>query len=252
MAVGLCKTWPDHRHPLKIPTAFVELVPSVGQGVRQSIGPVFELMHRFLGDQWSIGDWNGLGEAMQESLPPPLQMVASAFAHGEVPPQNLKEYDPEWAGVLDGDRLAWGARMIRMLTAVKGPVLFTHHFRMVDEQSGYFWVAHLRSAGRTGGERDLVDCSRPPLRVRVVTVDGLIHSAVGRVQFVNTLTSWDQSLSTYRLCELVCAPTTHGSSRTGISSNRGHTPLAAPPMAVQGRATLACTAGPDCPSQKGT
>ena len=38
-----------------------ELLPSVGQGVRQSIGPVFELLNRYLGDQWCIGDWEGLG-----------------------------------------------------------------------------------------------------------------------------------------------------------------------------------------------
>ena len=85
-----------------------ELVPSVGQGVRQSIGPVFELMHRFLGDQWSIGDWKGLGEAMQEALPPSLQMVGLG-----VRPRRGASAEPQGVrpgvgrGVLDGDRLPW-------------------------------------------------------------------------------------------------------------------------------------------------
>ena len=74
-----------------------ELVPSVGQGVRQSIGPVFELLNRYLGDQWCIGDWHGLTDAIQRDLPPPLQFIGSAFAGGSEPPQNLREYDPEWA-----------------------------------------------------------------------------------------------------------------------------------------------------------
>ena len=171
-----------------------ELVPSVGPGVRQSIGPVFELMHRFLGDQWSIGDWNGLGEAMQESLPPPLQMVASAFAHGEVPPQNLKEYDPEWAKAFWTGTVCVGCPHDRMLTAVKVPVLFTHHFRMVDEQSGVLLGA--TSDLQAARARDLVASTGHPCEY--VSLPSMGHSFHGQdpAQFVNTLTSWDQSLST--------------------------------------------------------
>ena len=56
---------------------------------------------------------------------------------GDEPPQTLKEYDPEW-----GERF-WNGHGRRELRprdrcsrSVKVPVLFTHHFRMVDETTG--------------------------------------------------------------------------------------------------------------------
>jgi hypothetical protein len=39
-----------------------EVRPAIGPGIRQSIGPVFDLWITYLGDQWSIGAW----EAMRE------------------------------------------------------------------------------------------------------------------------------------------------------------------------------------------
>ena len=37
-----------------------EVNPATGQGIRQAIGPMFRLWSTFLGDQWSIGDWDGM------------------------------------------------------------------------------------------------------------------------------------------------------------------------------------------------
>src|SRR3954447_13048482 len=37
-----------------------EVRPATGQGMSQSIGPMFALMAKYLGDQWGIGDWEGM------------------------------------------------------------------------------------------------------------------------------------------------------------------------------------------------
>ncbi len=42
-----------------------EVSPSCGPSLRQAIGPIFALMSKYLGDQWSVGDWNGMLEAAQ-------------------------------------------------------------------------------------------------------------------------------------------------------------------------------------------
>jgi hypothetical protein len=37
-----------------------ELNPAFGQSIRQTIGPTFALWNKWLGDLWSIGDWEGM------------------------------------------------------------------------------------------------------------------------------------------------------------------------------------------------
>jgi pimeloyl-ACP methyl ester carboxylesterase len=116
-----------------------ETRPAVGPGIDQCIGPIFHLMSKYLGDQWSIGDFEGLGDAMTaaEGLPPALAMIARAFAGGgDEPPQNLKEYDPEWGRAFWTGSVAASCRHDRMLAAVKVPVLFTHHARAIDPATG--------------------------------------------------------------------------------------------------------------------
>jgi len=110
--------------------------PAIGQGIGQTIGPVFDLLSRYLGDQWAIGDWDGLGAAVARDLPPWLGMVGRLFAGGGEPPQNLKEYDPEWARAFWTGSVAAACDHDRMLASVRVPVLFTHHFRMVEPKSG--------------------------------------------------------------------------------------------------------------------
>jgi len=110
--------------------------PAVGQGIGQSIGPVFAVFAKYLGDQWSIGDWDGLAAAMPDELPGWLSMVAGAFGASEEPRQELKEYDPEWGRAFWSGSFYEHCDHDRMLQAVKVPVLFTHHMRMVDETSG--------------------------------------------------------------------------------------------------------------------
>ena len=71
-----------------------EVAPACGFGIRQGYGDMFLLMSRFLGDQWSIGDWAGMVAAAPAALP---AWMAPMLPRGGEPPQTLKEYDPEWA-----------------------------------------------------------------------------------------------------------------------------------------------------------
>ena len=110
-----------------------ELAPATGPGIRQAIGAVFHLWSTYLGDQWSIGDWEGMAKAAPGLLPP---WLAGVFASAEAPPQNLKEYDPEWGRAFWTGTVAASCSHERMLRSVRVPVLLTHHFRRVDPDSG--------------------------------------------------------------------------------------------------------------------
>lgn len=121
-----------------------ELHTTCGPSIHQSIGPIFALWAKYLGDQWSIGDWDGFLAAAPHELPPRLAGLASAFgaSAGSEPPQNLKEYDPEWARAFATGTVAASCPHERMIASAKVPVLLTHHFRMIDEASGGLLGAH--------------------------------------------------------------------------------------------------------------
>lgn len=115
-----------------------ELVPAYGPSVRQAIvGPIFERFAKFLGDQWSIGDFSG----MRAGMPGPSE-----------PPQNLKEYDPEWGRAFVEGTVAASCRHDCMLASVKVPVLLTHHGRQVDEATGRLVGALTDLQARRAGE----------------------------------------------------------------------------------------------------
>jgi len=98
-----------------------EVAPAYGPSIRQTfVGPVFERFRTHLGDQWRVGDWAGFSRA----------------GGAPSPPQNLKEYDPEWARVFWEGTVAASCRHERMLADVKTPVLLTHHARHVDDATG--------------------------------------------------------------------------------------------------------------------
>jgi pimeloyl-ACP methyl ester carboxylesterase len=69
-----------------------ETNPAYGHSIRQFIGPIFALWSKYLGDQWSVGNWAGMVANAASELPAWM----SGFLPPEAPPQNLKEYDPEW------------------------------------------------------------------------------------------------------------------------------------------------------------
>ena len=107
--------------------------PATGPGIRQSIGPMFDLWSTFLGNQWSLGAWDAMRAAAPGRLPGWMQ----AFPIGDEPPQGLKEYDPEWGGAFWSGTVGASCDHERMLRHVKVPhVLLTHHFRVVDEGTG--------------------------------------------------------------------------------------------------------------------
>lgn len=170
-----------------------ELVPSFGQGIRQAIGPVFELCNRYLGNQWSVGDWEGLVGAMGTELPAPIRFVGAALAGGTEPTQHLKEYDPEWGGAFWSGTVARSCPHDRMLAAVRVPVLFTHHFRAIDEASG--WLLGASSDLQAAKVREIVAGTGNP--IQYVSLPEMGHSFHGQdpAAFCETLTSWIDSLS---------------------------------------------------------
>ena len=98
--------------------------PAVGQSIRQGIGAMFSLWNTYLGDQWSVGDWDGLQRAIPQTLPMSmLRGFAAMFPplEGEQTPgvpQNLKEYDPEWGRSFWSGTVAASCDHERMLRSV--------------------------------------------------------------------------------------------------------------------------------------
>ncbi len=119
-----------------------EVNPAAGQSIRQSIGPLFSLWNKYLGDQWSLGDWDGLQQAIPQMLPMTmLRGIAAMFPPPEGPqpagiPQNLKEYDPEWGRAFVSGAATASCDHATMLSNAKVPVLLTHHFHATDETTG--------------------------------------------------------------------------------------------------------------------
>ena len=115
-----------------------EIRPAIGPGIRQCIGPMFDLWSTFLGDQWSIGAWDAMREGSAERLPEHLRFIPVP----DEPPQNLKEYDPEWGRSFWTGTVAASCDHERMLRSVKVPaVLLTHHMRITDAASGFLFGA---------------------------------------------------------------------------------------------------------------
>ena len=114
-----------------------ELTPAYAPSIRQSVvGPIFERFSVHLGDQWRVGDWAGFtgGGGRTE------------------PPQNLKEYDPEWARAFIEGTVASSCRHERMLAAAKVPMLLTHNARHVDDNTGRLMGALTDLQARRAGE----------------------------------------------------------------------------------------------------
>jgi pimeloyl-ACP methyl ester carboxylesterase len=169
--------------------------PSVGQSLRQAIGPVFAAMSKYLGDQWSIGDWDGLLAALPDELPPWMAIIAGAFGMGDDGPgQTLKEYDPEWGRAFWTGAFYGTCDHERMLASVKVPVLFTHHFRTIDETTGALLGAS--SDLQAQRVRELVTAAGQPFDY--VSFPEMPHSMHGAdpQRYVDTLLSWTSTLPT--------------------------------------------------------
>lgn len=158
-----------------------ETAPVVGPGIADSIGPLFGLWAKYFGDQWSVGDWDGYVAGAPRELADWQAHVALAAGVDE-PPQNLREYDPEWGKSFITGAFAANCPHQVMLGQIKVPALFTHHFRMVDE----------------GGA--LIGASSDEQAEKVVALTGVTyrsfptmgHSMHGQdpALFASTLTEW--------------------------------------------------------------
>jgi pimeloyl-ACP methyl ester carboxylesterase len=111
-----------------------EVRPAIGPGIRQCIGPLFDLWSTFLGDQWSIGAWEAMRQGSMSRLPEHMHFIPVP----DEPSQNLKEYDPEWGRSFWTGTVGASCDHERMLRSVKAPmVLLTHHMRIVDDATGF-------------------------------------------------------------------------------------------------------------------
>jgi pimeloyl-ACP methyl ester carboxylesterase len=168
--------------------------PAVGQSLRQAIGPVFQLMAKYLGPQWSIGDWEGMVAAAPTELPPTLSMVAGFLGVGAGdPPQPLKEYDPEWGHAFWTGAFYASCDHDQMLRSVNVPVLFTHHLRIVDEATGSLFGAI--SDLQVERVRTLVTEAGQPFEY--VSLPEMPHSFHGAdpQRYVDTLVGWVDGLT---------------------------------------------------------
>jgi len=161
-----------------------EVTPAYGHSIRQSIGPMFAMWSKYLGDQWSVGDWAGMAASAASELPPWM----ASFAPPQQPPQNLKEYDPEWGRAFWTGTVGASCDHARMLQAVKVPVLFTHHFRRVDETTGF--VMGAISDLQAGKVRAIIEEAGQPFDYR--SFPQMAHSMHGQDPqlFADTLSGW--------------------------------------------------------------
>jgi hypothetical protein len=73
-------------------------------------------------------------EGASDFLPAHLRFLPVA----DEPPQNLKEYDPEWGRSFWSGTVGASCDHERMLQRVKVPaVLLTHHSRVTNEENGF-------------------------------------------------------------------------------------------------------------------
>jgi pimeloyl-ACP methyl ester carboxylesterase len=168
-----------------------ELMPAVGPSLKQSIGEVFALRSKYLGDQWSVGDWEGMVAAAPHELPDHLRQLFKMSGGSAEPPQNMKEYDPEWARAFWTGTVAASCDHSRMLSSVKVPVLFTHHFRTVDAQGRLLGAI---SDVQAEHARALIEQTGSPLTYQSFPRMG--HSMHGQDPglFTKTLVDWAATL----------------------------------------------------------
>ncbi|HEY9266326.1 MAG TPA: alpha/beta hydrolase [Mycobacterium sp.] len=164
-----------------------ETAPVVGPSIADSIGPLFGLWAKYLGDQWSIGDWDGFVAGAPHELADWQAFVATA-AGTDAPPQNLREYDPEWGKAFLTGTFAASCPHHVMLSQVKVPVLFTHHFRVINDTGALMGACADEQAER------VVQLVGESLTYRSFPMMG--HSMHGQdpALFAGTLTEWFSGL----------------------------------------------------------
>ena len=162
-----------------------EVRPAIGPGIRQCIGPLFDLWSTFLGDQWSIGAWDAMGEGSADHLPEHMKFIPVP----DEPPQYLKEYDPEWGRSFWTGAVGAACDHERMLRSVKVPsVLLTHHRRVTDDANGFLFGA--MSDQQAQRAQDLL--TRAGVKIEYRSFPDVGHSMHGERPelYVETLLDW--------------------------------------------------------------
>jgi hypothetical protein len=176
-----------------------EADPAVGASIRQAIGHRFRLLHKWLGAHWSVGDIAGLRNAMTTETPGwILSAIDAAVAAGNVPPpppgddRMLREYDPEWAEAFYTGRVALTCDHENMLRQVKVPVLFSHHFRITDPETGNLLGAI--SDQQVSHVRKLIESTGNPFTYR--SFPSMAHSMHGAdpATYSQTIDQWIETL----------------------------------------------------------
>ena len=167
-----------------------ETTPAFGHSIRQGIGLNFALMSKYLGDQWAVGDYAGMVAARATELPAHLAGRVRGNESG-APPQNIKEYDPEWARAFWTGTVGVNCDHARMLTQVKCPVLYTHHFRKVSDDG---WLIGAMSDLQAERALALLEATGQPITYRSFPEMG--HSMHGQDPdlFTRTLLEWSNGL----------------------------------------------------------
>ena len=176
-----------------------EVAPAIGQGIHQAVGPIFGAWNKWLGDQWSIGDWDGLLRAMPTEIPMAmLRNLAAMIPPDENadpaagPPQNLREYDPEWGRAFVSGVATASCDHVTLLEQVRVPVLLTHHFRTVDAETGRLTGASSDDQARRAREIVAAAGGRIDYRSFPDTPHSM-HEHAPR-QFVDTVLDWVATL----------------------------------------------------------
>lgn len=163
--------------------------PLYGNSLRQAIGPTFELLAKYLGDQWTINDWQGLQMAAAAD---PRLIVRLALGQANEPSQTLKEYDPEWARAFVEGTVAQSCPHEKMLAGVRVPVLLTHHQRTIDPDTGNLLGA-LSDLQATKAQQILATTGVDYRYQSYPDAAHPMHNA-DPARFVGILTSWASSL----------------------------------------------------------
>jgi pimeloyl-ACP methyl ester carboxylesterase len=167
-----------------------EVAPACGPSIRQvAYSILFALRAKYLGDQWSVGDWKGMVAAAAVALP---EAMAHLAPKGEEPPQNLKEYDPEWARAFLSGTATINCDHAQMLRKVKVPVLFTHHFRMVNAIDGTLMGAV--SDLQVDQARRLIEAAGQRFEYHSFPEAGHFLHEVNPALYVATLVPWTKTL----------------------------------------------------------
>ena len=169
------------------------------------MGPLQAMWSKWLGDQWTIGDWQGMLAVGAEELPAWMpaanegmrvkatEPAAEQSQSFDDPPQSFKEYDPEWARAFSTGTAAASCDHAQMLAGVRVPVLFTHHFRKVDEKTGT--VMGAISDQQVARARELVTNVGQPFEVlSYPQMARMMHSQDPQL-FTKNIVAWSATLS---------------------------------------------------------